>query len=43
MRLSVAEIIVKTLKGLELKYPTVGDKEKARFSEMRKMLENEEK
>jgi PPK2 family polyphosphate:nucleotide phosphotransferase len=43
MRLSVAEIIAKTLKGLELKYPTVGDKEKARFSEMRKMLENEEK
>jgi len=43
MRLSVAEIIVKTLKCLELKYPTVGDKEKAKFSEMRKMLENEEK
>ncbi len=43
MRLSVAEIIVKTLNSLELKYPTVGDKEKVRFSEMRKMLENEKK
>ena len=43
MRLSVAEIIAKTLNSLELKYPTVGDKEKVRFSEMRKMLENEEK
>ncbi len=43
MRLSVAEIIVKSLKRLKLKYPTVGDKEKARFSEMRKMLETEKK
>ena len=43
MRLSVAEIIVKSLKKLKLKYPTVGDKEKARFSEMRKMLETEKK
>ena len=41
MRLSVAEIIVKTLKRLELKYPVVGVNEKARFSEMRRMLENE--
>jgi PPK2 family polyphosphate:nucleotide phosphotransferase len=43
MRLSVAEIIVKSLIKLKLKYPTVGDKEKARFSEMRKMLETEKK
>jgi len=41
MRLCVAEIIVKTLKRLELKYPGVGDNEKARFSQMRRMLENE--
>jgi PPK2 family polyphosphate:nucleotide phosphotransferase len=43
MRLCVAEIIVKSLIKLKLKYPTVGDKEKARFSEMRKMLETEKK
>ena len=41
MRLSVAEIIVKSLKKLELKYPTVGNKQRAEFSEMRRMLENE--
>ncbi len=41
MRLCVAQIIVKTLKGLELKYPGVGDNEKARFSELRRMLEND--
>lgn len=41
MRLSVAEIIVKSLKKLKLKYPTVGDGQRAEFSEMRKMLENE--
>ena len=42
MRLSVAEIIAKNLKKLELKYPTVGEKQRANFSEMRKILENEE-
>jgi polyphosphate kinase 2 (PPK2 family) len=42
MRFSVAEIIVKSLKALKLKYPTAGDKEKAKFSQMRKMLQNEE-
>ena len=41
MRLSVAEIIVKTLKKLELKYPTAGERQRANFSEMRKILENE--
>jgi PPK2 family polyphosphate:nucleotide phosphotransferase len=41
MRLSVAEIIVKSLKKLRLKYPTVGDRQRAKFSEMRRMLENE--
>lgn len=43
MRLTVAEIIVKSLKKLKLKYPAVDEKEKAKFSEMRKILENEEK
>ena len=43
MRLAVAQIIVKSLKELNLKYPAVAEKEKARFSEMRKMLENEKK
>lgn len=40
MRLTVAQIIVKSLKKLKLKYPAIDGKEKARFSEMRKMLEN---
>jgi hypothetical protein len=43
MRLTVAEIIVNSLKKLALKYPTVGAKEKAMFSQMRKILENERK
>ena len=43
MRLTVAQIIVKSLKKLKLKYPAVDEKEKARFSEMRNMLEKEEK
>lgn len=41
MRLCVAEIITKSLKSLELKYPKVGRKERAAFSKMRKMLEKE--
>ena len=41
MRLSVAQIIVESLNKLKLKYPAVEEKEKARFTEMRKMLENE--
>jgi len=41
MRLSVAEIIVKSLKKLELTYPIVGDRQRAKFSDMRRMLENE--
>jgi PPK2 family polyphosphate:nucleotide phosphotransferase len=43
MRLTVAEIIVNSLKKLAMKYPTVGAKEKAMFSQMRKLLENEQK
>ena len=39
MRLCVAEIIVKSLKNLKLKYPAIGDTERTRFSEMRMMLE----
>jgi PPK2 family polyphosphate:nucleotide phosphotransferase len=41
MRLCVAEIITKSLKSLELRYPKVGPKERAAFSKMRKMLEKE--
>ncbi len=41
MRLCVAEIITKSLKSLDLKYPEVGPKERASFSKMRKMLEKE--
>jgi PPK2 family polyphosphate:nucleotide phosphotransferase len=43
MRLTVAQIIVKSLKKLKLKYPAVAEKEKAKFAEMRKMLEKEKK
>jgi len=38
MRLSVAEILVKTLKSLKLKYPTVREKDRAKFQEMRDIL-----
>lgn len=41
MRLTVAEIIVETLQSLDLKYPTIDEKEKTRFDEMRKLLEEE--
>jgi PPK2 family polyphosphate:nucleotide phosphotransferase len=41
MRLCVAAIIADNLKKLKMAYPTVGDKEKARFAVMRKMLEKE--
>jgi hypothetical protein len=43
MRLTVAEIIVKSLNKLKLKYPAVDEKEKARFSEMRGILDEQEK
>jgi len=39
LRLAVAEIIVNSLKSLNLKYPEVGKKERARFKEMRELLE----
>ena len=38
MRLAVAEIITNTLKSLDIKYPTVGKEEKAKFEEMQKLL-----
>lgn len=41
MQVSVAEIITKSLKSLGLKYPKVGSKERSKFSEMRKILEDE--
>jgi len=41
MRLTVARTIRQTLESLALEYPKVDDKEKARFAEMRQLLENE--
>lgn len=41
MRVAVAEIIVKTMRGLSLKYPKVTKKERAKFDEMRALLESE--
>ena len=38
MRCCVADIIVQSLQQLELKYPKLDKKERARFSEMRKLL-----
>jgi PPK2 family polyphosphate:nucleotide phosphotransferase len=42
MRLAVAEILVETLRSLDLRYPKVRKAEKARFAEMRRILEAEE-
>ena len=41
MRVCVAEIVVETLKGLGLSYPDVHPASKAKFAEMRRLLENE--
>lgn len=41
MRLTVASIVVETLKAMNLRYPTVSDEERATFDEMRQSLENE--
>jgi PPK2 family polyphosphate:nucleotide phosphotransferase len=41
MRLCVSEIIVKSLKSLDLSYPKVGSKERAALSKMHKMLDKE--
>jgi len=40
MRLVVSDIIVKALESLDLKYPEVAEKDRARFAEMRTKLEN---
>lgn len=42
MRMAVAEIIVKSLQKLGLKYPKVSPETKSKFSEMRKILKNED-
>jgi len=39
MRLQVAEIVVETLKKLNLQYPEVSAKQLAKMQEMRKLLE----
>lgn len=41
MRLTVAEIVVKSLQSLNLEYPAVGVAERDRFAEMRRLLEAE--
>lgn len=43
MRLSVAKIIVDSLKKLGLSFPQIGPEEKAKFDEMRRILEAEKK
>jgi len=42
MRAAVADIVVRTLEGLDLRYPQPADEDVARFAEMRRMLEAEE-
>jgi len=41
MRLCVAEIIVQTMKKLDLKYPTISDQDRTRFREMYNKLKEE--
>jgi hypothetical protein len=43
MRLQVADIVMRTLESLDLRFPRVEDEERARFAEMRKLLESEER
>lgn len=42
MRMCVADIVVRTMQSLEMHYPLVGDTERARFDEMRRLLESEQ-
>lgn len=42
MRMTVAETLVATLEQLGLHYPEVSPEERAKFDEMRQVLENEE-
>jgi len=41
MRLTVARIVVDTLKEMDVRYPQVDEKEKERFSQMRRVLDDE--
>lgn len=41
MRMCVADIMVRSLKSLDLSYPQVSDEQRAGLKEMRKLLENE--
>ncbi len=41
MRVQVAKILTETLESLNLRYPRVDPKERARFEEMRRLLESE--
>ncbi len=42
MRVTVAEIIVNTLKNMGIRYPRVSEETKIKFDEMRALLENQE-
>ncbi len=42
MRVRVAEVVVDTLKGLDLAYPEVSSKEKDKFDDMRALLKGED-
>jgi polyphosphate kinase 2 (PPK2 family) len=42
MRVTVADIIVRTMKKMHLKYPTIGMDEQAKFKEIYNKLKNEE-
>jgi hypothetical protein len=39
--MAIADIIVRTMKKMNLKYPTIGAEEKARFDEISNELKNE--
>ena len=41
MRFCVADILVKAMESLDLRYPEVAENERSRFDEMRQLLENE--
>jgi PPK2 family polyphosphate:nucleotide phosphotransferase len=41
MRMTVADLIVRTMKTLKLKYPTIGPEEKVKFEEIYHQLKNE--
>jgi hypothetical protein len=41
MRMLVGEIIVQTLKSLDMTFPTVREEQRARFAELRVMLEEQ--